>query len=520
VPRLLVGGVCSAALVAGLAQPLTPASAATRPGAATPQHGGTLNFLTASLQSNLAPTQTGPAEEDASVTGGAIYGYLGYLNDKTGAVELQFLKSITPAKGNKTWTLVLHPGIKFSDGTPLDASAIAYTIQQQSNPNSGDSNFATEKTWKTQVVNATTLKITLPTGDAQFPAEMTQDFPYIGSPTAWKKEGANFATKPVGAGPYMLQSWTQNDQLTEVPNPYYKNFAPGEPYISKLVFTLANQQSRSQYISGMDSHQYQMGWLEGTKEFNEIRQSGYTVQGLTSSGGEFLLFNAAKAPFNNVLARRAVSDALNHQELASIWSPGTAPFTNFYSPSSPYYNKANNFGGQNPAEAAKLFAQLHKEGVNLNMDFVTVTGFANTAAYLQSTLDKYPGVHVTASLDNINSYIQSARAGDFSIFAFGVNFVNPWPSVFNAFAKTGSGNFGKWNDPATQKAVSIISQTRNPATLKKEYNIIANRVATQDPFFASQGSQLGLAWAKNVHNVQSVEFGVTPLMGQAWMSNS
>ena len=486
--------------------------------AATPKHGGTLNVAATSMQSNMSPTQIGVGYEDAGTTAAAIYGYLAYLTPKDGSVHLQFLRSITPSKGDKVWTLVLHSGIQFSDGTPLNAAAIRYTLQQMSSPNSGDPNFKIIETWREQVVNATTLKITLPQADSGFPAEVTQYFPWIGSPTAWQKAGINFGTNPVGAGPFKLQSWTQNAQMTLVPNPYYKNFAPGQPYLDKIVVNEASQPS--QLISALQSGQDQAAWLQGRTQFNDAKAAGMNVQEVLASGGEYLLFNTAKPPFNNLLARKAVSDALNHQQLASVWSPGTTPFMNLFAPSSPYYNKANNFSGTNTAEAMKLFSQLHSQGVNMNFSFVTVTTYAASADYLQATLDKYPGVHVTPQLENISQYIADAKDGNFGIFAFGLNFANPWPSVPSTFGPTGGANFGHWVDPKVTQALNKISHSESPAVLKKNYNIIAKEMATQEPIYPAQDSELAYATTKSVQNVQTIEYGATPLVAQMWLSNS
>ena len=469
-----------------------------------------------SLPSNMAPTSATVSEEDDSATMGAIYGYLGYINDKTGAVELSFLKSMTPSNGDRTWTLTLHPGIRFSDGTPFNAAAIAYTIAQQANPNNGYVNYAQERTWKTHVVNATTMTITLPTRDAQFPAEMTQDFPYISSPTAWRKEGTGFQTRPVGAGPFKLQSWTQNDQLTVVPNPYYSRFAPGQPYLSKVVFTLVNQSGPNELIATVQSGTDNAAWLEGSSEFSKARAAGFNVEPTVSSGGEYLLFNTAKAPFNNVLAREAVSYALSSTELAALWSPGTPPFNNLFSTTSPYYDSKYNFVSPNAAKATALFKKLQAQGVKMNFTFVTVSAFSQSADYVQATLDKYPGVHVSLALDNIDSYLQAATSGNFGLYAYGIDFANPWPALQQVFAANGAQNFGKWNDPVVQKALDVLATTQSPALEKKEYLAISKEVATQYPFFASQGAVLAYATEKSFQNVKTIEFGATPLLAQIW----
>ncbi len=49
----------------------------------------------------------------------ALYGVLFWSDAKTGKVSPDIGKSLTPDATGATWTLVLQPGVVFSDGTPL-----------------------------------------------------------------------------------------------------------------------------------------------------------------------------------------------------------------------------------------------------------------------------------------------------------------------------------------------------------------------------------------------------------------
>ena len=93
-----------------------------------------------------------------------------------------------------------------------------------------------------KVVNPTTLQVTLVAPDSSFDRTVAQQLLFIGSPTAIKKEGASFGTHPVGAGPFILNSWVRNSQKTFAPNPHY--YQPGLPYLSKLVIDIIPDRAR------------------------------------------------------------------------------------------------------------------------------------------------------------------------------------------------------------------------------------------------------------------------------------
>ena len=84
-----------------------------------------------------------------------------------------------------------------------------------------------------KVVSPTTLQVTLVAPDSSFNRTVAQQLLFIASPTAIKKEGASFGTHPVGAGPFILNSWVRNSQKTFAANPGY--YQPGLPYLSKLA---------------------------------------------------------------------------------------------------------------------------------------------------------------------------------------------------------------------------------------------------------------------------------------------
>lgn len=501
-------GALAAVLVVGaasLSAPLTRAAAASGP-----PHGGTLDIALSGLLPNISPAVANVGEEEPSYAMGLVYGFLGYENRTTGAVELQFLKSITPSDDYKVWTLTLHPGLKFSDGTDLNAAAIAYTIAQQANPKNGYMDQSEVAPYKTKVVNDLTLQIRLPKTDAGFPAEMTQYFASIGSPTAWKKEGVKFGTHPVGAGPFELQSWVQNVSMTFVPNPYYKNFAPGQPYLDKIVIN--NVDTQSQIMSAIESGSDQMTYLQGNQQFGQARSAGQKLVVTASSGGENLAFNTKTAPFDDLRAREAVSLALNHQELASIWSPGSAAAKNLFAPTSPYYDAKYNFPAQDKKKATQLFQALAKAGHPVHFTIMDDNAYPQIASYVQSHLDGYPGVQVKTDLVDPQIYIADSHTANFQMAPEGVSYNNPWPTLEQQNVPGGEDNISLWNDPKVTAAFDTIRQTTNQAVLKKQYAIVEREVQTQYPFFFSQGSSLGEAYSPKLGGVQVIGYGVTPLL--------
>ena len=200
------------------------ASGSSSASAGTPQKGGTLTMIYENEVTSLDPTATTTASAAGALPYYAIYDALFTLGAGTGAVTPKIGLSLTANSAQTVWTLTLRPGVKFSDGTPYDAAAVAFNWARDKAATSVLASAA-DVIKSMKVVNATTLQVTLVAPDSSFDRTVAQQLLFIASPTAIKKEGASFGTHPVGAGPFILNSWVRNSQKTFAPNPHY--YQPG-----------------------------------------------------------------------------------------------------------------------------------------------------------------------------------------------------------------------------------------------------------------------------------------------------
>ena len=102
-------------------------SASSTTASGTPKPGGSLTVLELGGYAGAWPTGLDPA---TNVNGAAdqdqmnaIFGQLFQLKEG-GKLVPDLANSATPSDAGKTWTIALHPNLKFSDGTPLDAAAV------------------------------------------------------------------------------------------------------------------------------------------------------------------------------------------------------------------------------------------------------------------------------------------------------------------------------------------------------------------------------------------------------------
>jgi peptide/nickel transport system substrate-binding protein len=107
-----------------------------------------------------------------------------------------------------TWILKLRPGVRFSNGAPMDAAAVAanFAWMLTAEGKSSVVGRSIESLSGARAVDPLTVEITTSTPDAILPRELATF--YIVEPRQWNALGPEgFAKQPIGTGPFVLESW-------------------------------------------------------------------------------------------------------------------------------------------------------------------------------------------------------------------------------------------------------------------------------------------------------------------------
>jgi len=271
-------------------------------------------------------------DDDASnairyLTGGVLV----RMNRQTQALEPELAKSWKVSKDGKQITFTLRSGISFSDGTPFSAEDVAYTVQQLMDPALhspvGDSFRTGPGNVETKIISPTQISITFPapvaTLDRQF------DGVAMMSARSPKKEMAVL-------GPFMVADYKPGATVLLKKNPnYWKTDAQGRklPYLDSIqldiqsnrdVEMLRFKRGEIDLINSLDSEYFDK--LAATNP-QVVHDAGASLD------SEQMWFNqVAKAPlpaykkawFRSANFRRAISEAINREDLARVVFRGHA----------------------------------------------------------------------------------------------------------------------------------------------------------------------------------------------------
>ncbi|SMB83280.1 ABC transporter substrate-binding protein [Deinococcus hopiensis] len=225
------------------------------------------------------------------------------------------------------WRFTLRKGVKFSDGTPLNAAAVKFSLDRFVDPATRAANaFILSALRDVRVVNDATVDLNLKYPYAPLLGNLAIFNPVIVSPTAVQKLGTDFARTPVGTGPYKLDRWDPGNQIVLVANPLY--WGP-KPRIRRIVIrTIPDEVTQ---IAELKSGRVDLLASVTPNVLTEFaKDPNFVVRRRTSFATAYLGFNTASGITKDVRVRQAIARAVDRNAivktlLGDLGARGEAP---------------------------------------------------------------------------------------------------------------------------------------------------------------------------------------------------
>jgi peptide/nickel transport system substrate-binding protein len=300
---------------------------------------------------------------------------------------------------NSTVTITIRAGVKFSNGDPLTAADVAWSINRDLEPqygNIGDVNFPLVAAGATSKGNKVVLNMTHP--DVAIMEAFIDEAPnWTVDENALNAAGeASFAQKPIGSGPFTVVSNTASAQLVVAKNPTY--WQKGHPLLDGITWTnVGNDQSA---VAALQAGQEQMATGVTTIPLlKSLPAQGLKVTTLPAITSEFIDLNVQSGPFSNILAREAVQYATNAKALnTGLYDNAYAIVESQTGPGQLFYQKTNKyFRAYNLAKATALVQQLG--GLTVSLSTTTNNAYFVNEVQAIATMWEAAGIKV-----NIQDY--------------------------------------------------------------------------------------------------------------------
>lgn len=429
-----------------------------------------------------------------------------------------------------TYRFKLHPGVKFSDGTPFNAAAVKFSFDRFNTLAKG-ATLLFEPIGRIDPVDETTVDFILKRPYTPVLAVLASwQAAIFVSPTAIKEhDGGDTAQTwlkdhTAGTGPFTVDSWVPSNKLVLVRNPQFREPAAADS-IQRIVYQFIAEPStlRQQFESGdIDiADVLAPSLVEPLK-----RAAGLTVHQDESPGSGFgfwIAFNLSRKPFDDVNLRQAVSYAIDYKRLIALWN-GIADQSQGPYPKSfkPWFSAADAL--QYNQDLAKSGDALRKGGYSVPISpplNITLTWQASAPIQRDmSTLIKEDlakiGINVDVQSNEIPVWRQNIWNHTFDATWFQESHRYADPDAFASFQVASS----EWRVGGTNPGVrdphidDLIQQGKiasDQAKRQQIYNEI-QRLVTQNPPYLYI-ADVKVAWG-NGNNVTGINW--ISSYGQFW----
>lgn len=359
------------------------------------------------------------------------------VNYKPGSSEVGpgLAESWTVSPDGKIFTFKLRRGVKFHDGTPMDAHTVAEDLDRAINPNNpcfvparkgvdtyDEFTFGSVKdnsVAKMTVVDDFTLRFTLPDPSAPFLSSLAMIWQGIMSPAATKQYNCDAGQHPVGTGPFKFVEAVRNDHITVDANP---NYWGGRPKVDRIIFRIVPESATrmlmlerndAQILADIPPSDYAR--VQNNNALQLYKQAGLTILGVAMSND--------LGPFKDRRVRQAMNYAVDKDAINQGLYAGATTASQGMPPVLWGYNKSV---APYPYDVAKAKALLAEAGfpngfstdmmVYANPRGYNPIGGAKLGEAVQSYLTKV-GVNVKITQYEWGAYLARYRRQPWEGFA-------------------------------------------------------------------------------------------------------
>jgi len=377
----------------------------------------------------------------------------GLLTYKPGTTELipgLAIEWPTVSEDGLTYTFKLRKGLKFSDGTPFNASVVKHSLDRVINLQGDPSWLVADFVKEVQVKDEYTVNIILQNAIGYFPA-LVASVPYFPvSPKVYPMD--KIVSQPENIpciGPYTVKSLTRDVEIVMEANPNFYGDAPREKKVVIKYFADATNMRLA-----LENKEINIAWKTLNPSDIQDLMTKPDLKTVEAAGAyiRYLCFVTDTPPVNDPLVRKGISYALDREAVARLV---------FFDQVLPLYSMVpigmwshiDAFEKYNPQKAKEILAQAgYNENNPLEIPlWWTPTHYGDTeqdvAAVLKSSMEKTGVIKVTLQSTEWASYVDNFDRHNMLLFLLGwyPDYIDPdnylWPFAHSGVASAGMGIF-------------------------------------------------------------------------------
>lgn len=299
---------------------------------------------------HLDPTSAAAGAIDSVLYSNVFEGLTRFGPD--GSVNPGLAKDWTISNDGKTYTFTLHDGVKFHDGTDMNAEDVKFSLDRaraDDSQNAQKALFAGIES--VEVVDPQTVKVTLEAPNGSFLFNMAWGDAVIVAPESIE----NIKTNPVGTGAFKFVNWNQGDRIELAKNGDYWG-TPAK--LDNVTFKFISDPTAAFAAVMAEDVNAFVGFPapENLPQFEADPRFQVLVG--STEGETILSTNNKQPPLDNVKVRKAIAHAIDRQAIidGAMFGYGT-PIGSHFAPHNPDYVDLTGNSQYDPEMSKKLLAE-------------------------------------------------------------------------------------------------------------------------------------------------------------------
>lgn len=237
-----------------------------------------------------------------------------------------------PSPDGLTWTFVLTPGVRFTDGSALTAGVVAANFDHWL-----DGGNSTAAVWlsgyydRAEAPDEHTLAIHLSKPYPRLAETLTQGYFGIQSQKALETRSAQANCEaPVGSGPFVVERWTRGQEIVLRRNERYTSPPAnarhtGNAYVSKLVWRFVPDATTR--VASLRAGESDVIYDVPAIDWRGLGDDGYTeLKYVTPGRPQQISFTTTTGPFADEEVRKAFAYSLDRREVVETIGRGVIPY--------------------------------------------------------------------------------------------------------------------------------------------------------------------------------------------------